>query len=223
MDRLRDFFQHRGKDWYERRAVYKLPLPENYLNGRLGFAIKLNVLMEMHAGEAKQTKYLVCMNSMVGNINITDLRPDNTCVLDFGNRKRWNQEVMLISNIKLIGDPDQEVPTLIRAYLVEDKIIYPLEGSALSEVSGKGVYEFLPSFAYRHREFFRPDPRGTSEPHPAVVKGGAHICGITSPMSREIVGGSGLVRWIWRKRSPVSGLRSRDTVYELLPVQWTRS
>lgn len=99
------------------RLASELPVLVHYVEGNFSWLFhvkplfKLNVMRECLNGAPRET--LMNFPSMIFNANIANGR-----IMD-----HWNQEPVLVSNVKFVNGPDGNIPSLVRLYLANDELV----------------------------------------------------------------------------------------------------
>lgn len=129
--------------WDNCLAFKNLSLVENYMDGRLAIAINLERI-----GVAKY-KCIVFRDMNRGRKFFHYSAAGSHCYgAETTESKDWNQESMLVGNIKIVESVERVIPSLIWLYHVNDQIDYVCTGDLyFSTVDSR--FKFLPRIPHR--------------------------------------------------------------------------
>lgn len=107
------------KRWDNRLILKRLPLAEEYINGRLAVALNFNLVMAVEQHPSPHD-HDIC-NRSFNSVLVLIFRVK---VHQGGDREDRNQGLMLVENVEVVESVEGKIPSLVLvgAYLVENQI-----------------------------------------------------------------------------------------------------
>lgn len=157
---LRNELRHLHERWEHGLAFNNADLVEKYFRG--GFSITLDFDF---AGAAEEIDPSSCSDVGISGYRVA-VCITRTQVGNAAGHQERHQEPVLVPVVELIQDPEQAIPSFVRAYLVKDEFANAGNGLLYGSVSAfarssttsctsglsigqKGSFKFLPRFGHR--------------------------------------------------------------------------
>ena len=110
-DKLRQLMQ----SWDDRLHEERLALPEDYLNGRVAFVVKLKLAQRIHCYYADLQS---CLNDEAAIVH-SQSSPRQRNILQGDDGHGGEQQQMFNHNVQIVQSPKGVVPSLVRFDLIE--------------------------------------------------------------------------------------------------------
>jgi hypothetical protein len=144
LNRARDFFGDPKQRWNDRLVVEACVFSKEYLSGRAALALHCNFPVESVSdliakrsgiSEAPSTEHTAIL---ILKANIEDLH----------KLQHWDEKMVLVPDVHVVKCPEQEIPSLVGLYVVQDEISFREDDLLLFQSTIKATFELIPRISY---------------------------------------------------------------------------